>query len=257
MMRIDVGHHPVEGLDGQGRDGVVGRPGRDDAPAGEHHDGGAETGGEVQVVRRDDDREIAFPVEAREQRGDVELVAEVERRGRFVEQQDLGLLRQGAGDDDALFLAARERGEAAPLEGESAGGCERLPGNGHVARALEGECAKVRIAPHQRNLEHRVVEREVGFLRHDRDRTRQGGAGERRQVRAVQRDRPGLRAQDAGEQPQQRRLARAVGAEDADHAASLDAHGDVLDARQRRAAGPAAIVHVGDAIGPQQPALPR
>ena len=45
----------------------------------------------------------------------------IERRGRFVEQHDVGLHRQCAGDGDALLLAARQRGRdvAAP--------CRRVP----------------------------------------------------------------------------------------------------------------------------------
>ena len=72
----------------------------------------------MQVVRRDRHGHAALPVQRRQQRGDVELIAQIERRGRLVEQQDVGRLRQRRGDDDALLLAAAERVERARLAGE-------------------------------------------------------------------------------------------------------------------------------------------
>ena len=64
---------------------------------------------QVQVVRRHDHRRPAVAVQAREQRRDLELKAEVQRGGRLVEQQHVRRLSQRAGDHDALFLAAAER----------------------------------------------------------------------------------------------------------------------------------------------------
>ena len=163
----------------------------------------------------------ALAIEPAEQGGDVELVAEIERRRRLVEQQDVRLLGQRAGDDDALLLAAGERGETAALEGERcpvAASASRAIG--HVARALEFEGAEVGVAPHQGDLEHGVVEREVRFLRHDRDATaRARRAASDATVAAVERDGPGVGPQHAGEQAEQRRLARAVRAENAHDAA--------------------------------------
>ena len=47
----------------------------------------AQAGGEVQVVRRDDDRERHLALQIAKQRRDLELIGEVERRRRLVEQQ--------------------------------------------------------------------------------------------------------------------------------------------------------------------------
>ena len=48
----------------------------------------ADRGGEPQVVRRQQDRDAALRVEAPQQRGHFELVPQIQRRRRFVEQQD-------------------------------------------------------------------------------------------------------------------------------------------------------------------------
>ena len=203
---------------------VAGRPGGDDAALGQHDERTAEAGGEVQIVRGDDDRQAALAIQPCEQRGDVELVAEIERRRRLVEQQDLGLLGERAGDDDALLLAARERGEAAALEGERAGGRERLARDGHVARALEFERAEVRDSVPSGRSRARCSRRRDGFpAARPRCDARAPRAGQRREVAPSSVTVPDVRPQHAGQQPQQRRLARAVGAENADDAPALDA----------------------------------
>ena len=69
-----------------------------------------------QVVRRDDEGHAAPLVQVGEEMGDLELRAEIERRGRLVEQQHLGGLGQGRGDHDPLLLAAAEGGEVAVFE---------------------------------------------------------------------------------------------------------------------------------------------
>ena len=160
-------------------------------------------------MRGDDDRQAALPVEPAEQVRNLELVADIERRRRLVEQQDVGLLRERAGDDHALLFAARERGERAPLE-------PGLPRDLDIARTLELERAEMRVAAHQRDLEHGVVEREVRFLGHDRDAPRAGARVHRRDRHAVDGHRARVRLQHSGQEAQERGLARPVGAEDAD-----------------------------------------
>jgi len=100
-------------------------------------------------------------VELREERGDLELVGEVERRGRFVEQEIsrfrfrafafrlmAGLrveLRERRRDHDALLLAAAERRERPVLQRERAGGRERLVHDRDVARPFDLErCQRLR-----------------------------------------------------------------------------------------------------------------
>ena len=62
-------------------------------------------------MRRDRHRHAAVPVQRGQERCDVELLAEIQRRGRLVEQEDVGRLRQCRGDDNPLLLAAAERVE--------------------------------------------------------------------------------------------------------------------------------------------------
>ncbi len=66
-------------------------------------DMGGEFGCEIDVVQRCDDRQV----EGSEQVEDLELVADIEMIGRLVEDQDLGLLGECTGHEDALLLAAR------------------------------------------------------------------------------------------------------------------------------------------------------
>ena len=61
--------------------------------------------GEVEVVQRDERRRPA-PAARRTEAQRVELGVDVEVVGRLVEQEQLGLLRQGAGQVDPLALAA-------------------------------------------------------------------------------------------------------------------------------------------------------
>ena len=61
-----------------------------------------------------------------------ELVGDVEVRGRLVEQENVGALGQGAGDDDALALAPAELVEAPPAQFDGLGAAQALLDNGTV-----------------------------------------------------------------------------------------------------------------------------
>ena len=60
-------------------------------------------------MRRQHHRDTAFAVQTDQQRRHFQLIGEIERGGRFVQQQDVRLLRQRARDDYSLFFAAAER----------------------------------------------------------------------------------------------------------------------------------------------------
>ena len=181
-------------------------------------------------------------VQAAQQRLHFDLVADVERCGRLVEQQQLRALRQRAGNHDALPFAAAERAERASFERRGAGRVERAPGDGEILRPFERERAEVRKAAHQDDVEDGEVEGRVGFLRHDGDSPRDVAARPLGHRPAVERHRAGLRTQRAAEDLQQRGLAGAVGAENADQIAAVDGErhaiqdvrlGDAWDASRR------------------------
>ena len=134
---------------------LFGRALRDHAALLEQHDALAQRRRQVQIVRRHDHRRAAFGVQPPEERRDLELIAEIERRGRLVEQQHVGRLRQRARNHDALLLAAAQRGERPRLERRRAGRRQRLARDRLVRRALELERAEVRIPAHQHHVDAR------------------------------------------------------------------------------------------------------
>ncbi len=69
------------------------RSGRDHLAILQEHERPAQSGGEIEVVGRDDDGDRRAPLEIAQERRDFELVGQVERRRRLVEQQDAGGVR--------------------------------------------------------------------------------------------------------------------------------------------------------------------
>src|SRR5690606_39719382 len=102
-------------------------------------------GGEIEVVQHHDDGGAAVAVEIGEQVEDLDLVADVQEGGRFVQQEDVGLLRQSHGDPDALALAAGELVDRAIGEVQGVGGLQRGGHGSVVVTAPAGENALVRV----------------------------------------------------------------------------------------------------------------
>ena len=77
--------------------------------AGVHHgDGMRHLGHEGEIVRDEDHREAELFAQFVEQVDDLLLHRDVERGGRFVGDDELGVAGQGHGDEHALALAAGE-----------------------------------------------------------------------------------------------------------------------------------------------------
>ena len=112
---------------------------RDDSALLEQHDAFAQRRRQVQIVRGHDHRRAAFAVEPPEQRRDFELIPQIERSGRLVQQQQIGCLCERAGNHDALLLAAAQRRERPAFEGGRAGRRERLACDRQIRGALELE----------------------------------------------------------------------------------------------------------------------
>src|SRR5262245_837871 len=78
-------------------------------PAVADFDDAARAASERHVVRDDDERRALLP-ELGEEAHDVAASGGVEVAGGLVGEDDVGMHREGAGDRDALHLAARELG---------------------------------------------------------------------------------------------------------------------------------------------------
>ena len=155
FVKAHVGVDVVQLLDRRGRQHLARRPLRQHAPVAQQHERVAQRRRQIQVVRRQHHRHAALAIEPLEQRRDLELVAEIERRRRLVEQQHVGRLRQRAGDDDALLLAAAERHVRAVGEMGGAGRRQRVARDREVVRTFELKRAEVRMPPHQHHLHAR------------------------------------------------------------------------------------------------------
>ena len=173
---------------------------------------------------REHHRHLPLAIQTGQQRGDFELISEVERCGRLVEQQDLGRLREGAGDDDALFLAAAQRHVAAIGQMCRACRLERLSRDGEVRGPFELKRAEVRMAPHQHHLHHGVIEGGMRLLRHDRDVARQLAARHRPERAVAKTHASTVWTQDAAQQLEQRGLAAPVRTEKARERTRRDLH---------------------------------
>ncbi|CAD5916190.1 protein of unknown function [Streptomyces sp. KY70] len=147
--------------------GVVdlrGGAGGGDPPRREQDDLVGHGGCLVQVVQDDADGhavgvgEIAYEIE------DLHLVAQVEIGRRFVEQQHVGVLRQAAGEPDALQLTAGEALDAAIGEVGEVGDGERVvdpPGAVGVAPA---QTPPVGVAAESHHVPHAQPRRGVAAL---------------------------------------------------------------------------------------------
>src|SRR5579872_864992 len=82
-LRVDV----VHGANILGREDVVG-PRRNHRAVSNEDQPMAERAGEREIVGREDDRDAPLAMQAPKQIRDVQLIAEIERRGRLVEEQD-------------------------------------------------------------------------------------------------------------------------------------------------------------------------
>ena len=165
----------------------------------------------------------------------------VERAERLVEQQHLGLDRHGAGERDALALAAGELRRIALLQAgelhevEQFGGAAADLGLGRPRRAGPDLQAEADILGHGHVPEQRVV------LEHEADIALLHGAV--RGVLVAEKDGAAGRPLEPGDQAQQRRLAGAGGPEKRDQLARPDVERNLV---QRRKAVEF-LAHVGDA----------
>ncbi len=91
----DASVHVVQRADGGGGQHLVDGAGCDDAPVLQQDERVAERGREVEVVRRHHHRQRMPHVQLLHERGGLELILEIQRRRRFIEQERRG--RRGRG----------------------------------------------------------------------------------------------------------------------------------------------------------------
>ena len=196
---------------------------------------GADVGHFGQDVGREEDR-LAHPLQGAQQLAHLNARPRVKAAGRLVEDEHLWVVGEGAGQAEALLHTPAERLDvgvafrAQVYQGQQVVNHARAGGSGDVVAGGE----EVEILP---DLHVVVDAEEVGHVADgaaDGDRLfGDGVAGNPRLA--------GGRPQQRGQDAHRRRLARAVGADEAEDGPLLDAEGQVFDGGQ-------VAVALGDAL---------
>ena len=198
------------------------RPVGDDPTAVHDHDAREEVGREGKVMEHGEDRRSVALVEVDEQLHDLDLMTDVEVRGRLVEDEDRGGLGERDGHEDQLSLAQRQPPGVTVGEATDAdpfhGGLDGVV----VHRARTVERRIVGQTPQGDDLADRHREWHLGELGDDRDRPGDRLAVTAEDRLALQCDAAIARFEDAREEPQQGRLAGAVRPDEGDPLARLE-----------------------------------
>src|ERR1035441_5502091 len=177
--------------------------------------------GDVQLVRGEDDR--APLVGAAPHRVDhEESVARIEVRGRLVEEEDLGLAGQDAREKDALAFAAAHRAEIGLGEREGVHLGERGFNGRAVSRRGRAERRAPRGAAQKDEIPGENREERLETLREIAERARRLAPRNPGQGATAETDGSAPRGHDARERLQERRLSRAVLAEQRGDAARVE-----------------------------------
>ncbi|MEK6717730.1 MAG: hypothetical protein AABZ16_09595 [candidate division NC10 bacterium] len=196
-------------------DHLLGTAENADPSPGQEQQPVAVLGRQVKIVRDQDRGPLALSVVAQQDLQDDPLVPEVQVRRRLIQQQDRGLLGQGPGDGDELPLAPGQLVHPAGRQIRDARGLQGGLGHGPVPIAFPRAPPGVRIAAHQHDLGHAEREGHVKLLRDHRHPLRQRRARERAEIAPPDQDAPPLRRHHLAQEAQERALAGAVGAHDA------------------------------------------
>ena len=180
---------------------------------------------------------------------DHRLVLGIDRGQRFVQHQDRGIAQQGAGDGDALPLAAGQARAALADHGLVAVGQrgDEAVGVGGARGGDQLGFRGVRAAETQVVLDGAVEQ--VGVLRDDRNHLAQRVGIERAQVAPADADRAPLRVVQPQQQAHDRGFPRSAGSDDADALAGRDVERQALMRRAAAAGIGEADVVEGDAGG--------
>ena len=202
-----------------------------DAPVAQEDDAVGERERQLGPLLGDDDRAAVRARVLEERLGGVA----VELRRRLVEQQQLRLERERRREADALQLAARELRDGTLREVLGTDRGKRRERARHDLRRRRAEVLEPERHLGEHARQHDLV---LGLLEQRRDRAGELGRARRARVAAADDDAPGETAavevrHEPGERAQQRRLARARGAEQRDELARLDLERHVVERRPR------------------------
>ena len=193
------------------------------------------------VVGDDDDRAVLRLRDIVEELDDFVAVAGVEVGGRFVGEDELRVVGQGAGDRDALALAA---GEGLRLRAEAVGHAEvGEEGGGALAGFAPADAGEVQgdldVLAGVEGLEQvEALEDEAEIVPAE---LRQMALLERGDFAPVHTNGAGSGAQEAADKREEGRLAGARGAHDQHEFAAPDAEVDAVDGVNDSAAGAEAL----------------
>ena len=202
------------------------RAARGELTAGDQVHGVAEQRGQAEVVDRGQHRDA----ERRDKLEDLDLVADVEVIGRLVQDQVIGALGDGLGDQHPLLFAAGQRVEAAVRQVLTAADLGHgLFRDGAVGLVVAVEGPLVRGPADHDDLGDGEVEFEGEFLGHHRDPAGGVPGPHRQQVRAVEEHPPGRRAVDPVDGLEDRGLPASVRPEQPGEAAVGDGEADAGD----------------------------
>ena len=217
---VDGSPHAERGLHGRGRQDLLGRPLCEDAPAAEQHQSIAVARRHVEVVDGRDGRQTIVDQPPHNVQH-LELVQDVQVRRWLVQEEDAGLLGQGAGNEHPLTFAPGQGVERSVGELLRLREPHGVPGDAGVFPALDLEAAEVGIAAHEHELDDVEAMRIGRNLRDERNACGDLRGREVLDVDATEPDDALLTVEDARQGPEERGLPRSVGAHEANELASV------------------------------------
>ena len=193
-------------------------------------------------VVRGEQHAIALGRQLPHQPQDAQLIAVVQRGGRLVHHQDAGLLRNRAGHQHQLLLAAGEMREVALRQLRCADPVKRVHRLTHLRLPGLGKRGELTRRAHEHGIQHRIAEGGPVDLRNIGDPPGHLPARQAAHILAIREYAALIARQQPQDAAEQRALAHAVGAEHGEKLAPFKAEGDVLQ-HQALAVGEGKVLH--------------
>src|SRR5256885_4713456 len=191
---------------------------------------------QLEIVRGDDNGQWAFPCQLAQQTDQLNARWQVEKRSRFIQDQQHRFLREGAADHDALPLPVGEATEVAVRKMACADRVNRPVDCHPIPIGNTSEPSRVRIAPQLDDAANGQGLHGDAFGEHHTKTAREIDLCDRAKIRAAQFNAAPQRRLHPGERPQQRRLPDAVWAEKTHEFPRLHGKVHVLEHRTSGAA---------------------